>query len=99
MKLYFHGTSKSNLNSILKKGFSIKHGRATFTTNPLYTASFSSTKTWGTTKKLDAQPVIKEGMLLAFKDPENKMKVAKESFIIFKKKDKIITGWPNRFKT
>lgn len=99
MNIYFHGTSKSNLSSILQGGLRVKYGRATFTTNPLYALSFSSAKTWGTTKKLDEGLIIKEGMILVVKDSENKIKVAKESFIIFNKKEKIISGWPNRFKT
>lgn len=100
MRLYFHGTEKKNLEKILKRGFKTESGRATFTMNPQYTFSFSTKKTWGTKKKIeDYSSIIKEGMMLVFKVSNNHMKVAIDSNLVFLKDKRIITGWPNRFKT
>ena len=38
--IYFHGTKKKYLNSILTKGFKTKYGRATFTQNLNYTLNY-----------------------------------------------------------
>ncbi len=100
MKIYFHGTEKKNLTNILNEGLKTKYGWATFTQNPVYTLSFSSSRTWGTKKKIeDYSTIIRGGMMLVFKIPKSLMKVAVESDLVMKPKNKIITGWPNRFKT
>ena len=98
MKLYLHGTEKKNINKILREGISTRYGRATLTENPKYTISFSSSKTWGTTKKIeDYSYNMKDGMIVVIRN--RNIRVAKDSDLIYDKKKKIITGWPNRYKT
>ncbi|MFH1607931.1 MAG: hypothetical protein ABIA78_02260 [archaeon] len=98
MKLYLHGTERKNLNNILKEGIATKYGKATLTDNPKYTISYSSKKTWGTTKKInDYLDNIKGGMIVVIKS--RNIKVAEDSNLIYDNKNKIISGWPNRYKT
>lgn len=96
---YFHGTRKAFLKTLLKEGLKTKYGRATLTLNPVYTSYYSSESTKGSVKKAGIKPIIKEGVLVAFKIPEKNIEVAKDSHITIRKREKIITGWPNRYKT
>ena len=99
-KIFFHGTRKDFIKEIFKKGLVTKYGRATLTTNPKYSISFSSASTRGAINKIEDYPAtIRVGALMVFKIPQNQVRIAKNSNIILKKKDKIITGWPNRYKT
>ncbi len=103
-EIYFHGTRKAFLKSLLKEGLKTKYGRATLTLNPVYASSYSSESTKGhyfSAKKADKELklIIKGGVLIAFKIPEKNVKVAKDSHIIIRKRERIITGWPNRYKT
>jgi hypothetical protein len=83
--IFFHGTKKVLLDEILTKGLKTRHGRATFTQNPNYTLNYCG------------ENPIKEGLLLVFRNKN--IKKAKDSELILKKKQKIITGWPNRWRT
>jgi hypothetical protein len=83
--IFFHGTLKKNLDEILNKGLKTRYARATFTQSPKYALYFSG------------KDPKKEGLLLVFKNKN--IKKAKDSHLISKKKQKIITGWPNRWRT
>jgi len=83
--IFFHGTKKILLDEILDKGLKTSHGRATFTQNPNYTLNYCG------------ENPIKEGFLLVFRNKN--IKKAKDSELVLKKKQKIITGWPNRWRT
>jgi hypothetical protein len=100
LNIYFHGTRKEILDNLLKEGLRCEYGRATLSTSPKYALSYSSSSTWGTKKKIENYSrVIKEGMLLVYNPPADQVRVAEESNLVFKKDSKIITGFPNRFKT
>ena len=85
VNIFFHGSKKVILNEILNKGLKTRYGRATFTQNPKYALNYSG------------KNPIKDGVLLVF---QNKyIKRAKDSEIVLNKKEKVITGWPNRWRT
>ena len=86
-EIYFHGTQKKRLKKLLSEGLKSRYGRATFTESLKYAAIYSGK---------DNKEIIKSGIFAVF---QNKcIKPALESDIILNKKEKIITGWPNRWR-
>ncbi len=85
--VYFHGTRKKPIRSILKKGMHTRRGRATFTQNPKYASNCCGKTT---------REITKNGMLIVV--TSRYIRPTKDSFLVLKKKNRIITGWPNRYR-
>lgn len=83
--VFFHGALKENLNEILAKGLKTKYGRATFTQSPKYALNYAG------------KNPTKDGILLVFRNKG--IKKARDSHLALKKKQKVIAGWPNRWRT
>jgi hypothetical protein len=99
LKVYFHGTFVSKLPRIKKNGFKAKYGRAVLTTNLLYSAYYSSPITRGKMNKPDFNAIIRDGIALVFIDKKGIVKIAKDTQAKFYFKEKVVKGWPNRWKT
>jgi len=99
MPLYFHGTKRRLYTKIIKQGLVTRNGRATFTKNPAMAVNYLSTKLKNATKKMNNYLKIKEGMILVIQGNNQEIRVANESYLVHKKNEKLIEGWPNRFKT
>jgi len=88
--IYFHGSPKKNLKSILENGLQVEYGRATLTTNPLMCLNYGEVRF--------SQDNLESAMLLVIDDKEAKVHLANNSDISIDAQEKTVKGWVNRYK-
>lgn len=91
--LYFHGTPKENVKSIIEKGLKLEYGRAVFSINPYDAIKYGPVRFEESVKNINKTAII------ICDDLDGLIKPALDSNISIDNKTKTITGWPNRYRS